>query len=451
MAFLTVAGENKIAYQQGNSLLFDVTHFVLANITGLGAEPVDRIAAMPDPGDIVDTRPVSRAGYVNANQVVYSLTLDSTIGDYTFNWVGLKDADDVLVAVVHLADPITKTATAGGIEGNNLVRNFLLQYTGLTATTAISAPAETWQIDFTTRLLQIDERERLSNFDIYGQFAAFGDGFKVSLVSGSDYEIAAGVGYVGGIRCEQATSAAINVTGLPKSIWIDASLQGDLTGVEAVFSFTDTAAILTDYTDGLGFDHYVAKIADISAGGVITQRGQYRIPLSNLVVFTSSGTFTVPDNVYKIKAEVWGGGGGGSGGVGATGAGGGYAQKMLDVSPGDLITVTVGVGGAGATYPTVAGSGTTSSFGAHVSATGGAGGGAGQGSGGFGVGGDENLGGQSGSDLADPVQVLETGGASPRGGSGGANTIGNAPGGGGGAGWTTPGSAGARGQINVWY
>lgn len=270
MAFLTVAGEQKIAYQQGNSLLFNVTHFVLANIAGLGAEPVDRIEAMPVAGNIVDTRPVTRAGYVNANQVVYSLTLDGTIGDYTFNWVGLKDADGVLVAVVHLADPITKTATAGGIEGNNLVRNFLLQYTGLTATTAISAPAETWQIDFTTRLLQIDERERLSNFDIYGQFSALDDGFLVTLVSGSDYEIAAGVCYVGGIRCEQAAAEPITVTGLPKSIWIDASLQGDLTGVDAVFSFTATAATLTDYTDGLGFDHYVAKIADISAGGVVT-------------------------------------------------------------------------------------------------------------------------------------------------------------------------------------
>ena len=127
MAFITIDGENKIALQQGNSLLLNITHFVLANIAGLGAEPVDRIESMPDIGDIVDTRVVTKSGYVNTNQVVYSLTLDSTIGDYDFNWIGLKDEDDVLIAVIYLEDPISKIASSGGTEGNNLVRNFLLK------------------------------------------------------------------------------------------------------------------------------------------------------------------------------------------------------------------------------------------------------------------------------------------------------------------------------------
>jgi len=278
MAFITIAGENKIAYQQGNSLLLNITHFVLANITGLGAEPVNRIEALPAGGDIVHTQVVTHKGYVNANQVVYSLAMDSTIGDFDFNWVGLKDADNVLIACAHIT-PQHKSANAGAVPGNNLTRNFLLAFSGIAATTAIAVPAETWQIDFTTRLLQIDERERLSNFDIYGQFSAFGDGFKVTLQSGSDYSIAAGICYVGGIRCEQLAAAIINVTGLPKSIWIDASLQGDINGVSAVFSFSATAATLTNYTDGLGFKHYVAKICDIGAGGAIGDlRKIYKIP-----------------------------------------------------------------------------------------------------------------------------------------------------------------------------
>lgn len=269
MAFITIAGENKIAYQQGNSLLLNITHFVLANIAGLGAEPANRIEGLPSSGDIVHTQAVTRKGYVNANQVVYSLAMDSTIGDFDFNWVGIKDADNVLIACSHIPTQ-QKRATAGAVPGNNVTRNFLLAYSGIAATTAIAVPAETWQIDFTTRLLQIDERERLSNFDIYGQAAFFGDGFKVSLQSGSTYQMAAGIGYVGGIRCEQLTAATLNVTGLPKSIWMDASLQGDINGVSAVFSFSATAATLTNYTDGSGFKHYVTKIADISAGGVIT-------------------------------------------------------------------------------------------------------------------------------------------------------------------------------------
>ncbi|MCX4187160.1 phage tail protein [Methylophaga sp. OBS4] len=270
MAFITIEGENKIALQQGNSQLLNITHFVLANIDGLGAEPADRIETLPDPADIVDTRPVTKAGYVNANQVVYSLTLDSTIGDYTFNWVGLKDEDDVLIAVVYLADPITKTATDGGIEGNNLVRNFLVAFSGAQATTEINAPAETWQIDFTTRLLQIDERERLSNFDIYGHDAFFAGGFDVTLNNGTVFDVSAGVGYVGGIRCEFTNTQQIDVGSLPNAIWVDASLQGDLTGLDADVQLVASDTALTDYQDGNGIDHYVAKIADINGGAEVT-------------------------------------------------------------------------------------------------------------------------------------------------------------------------------------
>lgn len=268
MAFITIAGEQLIAQKQGASQVLQITHFVLANIAGLGAEPADRIEAMPAAGNIVDTQVVTHQGYVNANQVVYSLALDSTIGDYDFNWVGLKAAGGELVACAHIPTQL-KRKTVGAVAGNNLTRNFLVAFSGITATTAIAVPASTWQIDFTTRLLQIDERERLSNFDNYGQSAFFGNGFKVSLQSGSTYAIAAGIGYVGGIRCEQLATVNINITGLPKSVWIDASLQGDINGVSAVFSFSATAATLTDYTDAQGFKHFVARIADIGAGGAV--------------------------------------------------------------------------------------------------------------------------------------------------------------------------------------
>lgn len=270
MAFITIEGENKIALQQGNSQLLNITHFVLANIDGLGTEPADRIETLPAPADIVDTKPVTKSGYVNTNQVVYSLVLDSTIGDYTFNWIGLKDEDDVLIAALYLADPITKTATDGGIEGNNLVRNFLLAFSGAQATTAINAPAETWQIDFTARLLQIDERERLSNFDIYGHDAFFAGGFDVTLDAGTVFDVSPGVGYVGGIRCEFTSTQQIDVGALPNAIWIDASLQGDITGREADLQLVASSSALTDYQDGNGINHYLAKIADLSGGGLVT-------------------------------------------------------------------------------------------------------------------------------------------------------------------------------------
>lgn len=267
MAFITVAGEQLIAQKQGANEVLSITHFVLAYIDGLGPEPADRIEALPDPADIVDTRPVTWQGYVNANQVVYSLTLDSSIGDYSFNWVGLKAAGGQLVAATHIETQI-KSKTAGAVPGNNLTRNFLLAYSGIQATTAIEVPAETWQIDFTDRVWEIDERQRLSNFDNYGPAAFFCDGFKVSHVAGNTYAVAAGVGYVGGIRCAHPEALTLSVAA-PKAVWIDASLQGDINGVAAHWVVTATSAELADYTDALGFDHCVAKIAEIPSAGVV--------------------------------------------------------------------------------------------------------------------------------------------------------------------------------------
>ena len=71
--------------------------------------------------------------------------------------------------------------------------------------------------------------------------------------------------------------------------------------------------------------------------------------------FTNSTTFTVPDGVSSIDVKAWGGGGGGSGRSGTYpdyhggtgGGGGGFCGGTLNVSPGDVIPIVVGKGGAG--------------------------------------------------------------------------------------------------------
>ena len=88
---------------------------------------------------------------------------------------------------------------------------------------------------------------------------------------------------------------------------------------------------------------------------------------SNLAVFTSSGTWTVPSGVTKCKVTVTGGGGGG---YTTGGNAGGTAIKIVSLSGGSA-TITIGAGGVGTT-------GGTSSFvysATTVSATGGGGGG----------------------------------------------------------------------------
>lgn len=68
-------------------------------------------------------------------------------------------------------------------------------------------------------------------------------------------------------------------------------------------------------------------------------------------IFTTSGTFTVPEGVTSVTVEAWGGGGSGStiSGVLAGGGGGGgaFARKVVAVTPLANYTVNVGVGATG--------------------------------------------------------------------------------------------------------
>ncbi len=139
-------------------------------------------------------------------------------------------------------------------------------------------------------------------------------------------------------------------------------------------------------------------------------------------VITSSGTWTKPAGVTKIKVYVTGGGGGGGshnsddaqGGGGA----GGTAIKWIDVRSVSTVSVTVGGGGAGAAGNQAGGAGTggTSSFGTYCSGYGGVGiptwakGGRGGGS----AGGDINLYGADGS-----CGNIDGGGNEESGGNGG--------------------------------
>ncbi len=86
---------------------------------------------------------------------------------------------------------------------------------------------------------------------------------------------------------------------------------------------------------------------------------------SNMQVFETSDTFTVPAGITRVKVTVVGGGGNGGNtsgtGTAQGGAGGGAAIKYISgLTPGGTVTVTVGAAAG------------TSSFGAYCSATGGA-------------------------------------------------------------------------------
>jgi hypothetical protein len=103
-----------------------------------------------------------------------------------------------------------------------------------------------------------------------------------------------------------------------------------------------------------------------------------------------AGSWTVPCNVTSVQVECWGAGGGGAGDnniaantSGSGGGGGGYCISTLAVTPGQVITYTVGVQGAGGAAGAPGLSGGNTLFSA-VTGNGGAGGGINNGPGGAG-------------------------------------------------------------------
>lgn len=95
-------------------------------------------------------------------------------------------------------------------------------------------------------------------------------------------------------------------------------------------------------------------------------------------LFTSTGTFTVPNNVTQLYVRLCGAGGGGGGGPAGSGAtggggGGGCTEGMLTVTAGQVITATVGAAGVSGTSNNPGATGGTTTF-STLTATGGAGG-----------------------------------------------------------------------------
>ena len=97
----------------------------------------------------------------------------------------------------------------------------------------------------------------------------------------------------------------------------------------------------------------LTKVTGDMTSGIADESG-----LASVQTFTSSGTWTKPSDVSKIKVYVTGGGGSASGSQATTwsGGGGGTVIKLIDVSSISTATVTVGAGGAGVHYsPTQSG------------------------------------------------------------------------------------------------
>lgn len=233
---------------------------------------------LPAQSLITHTADIVHFGTLNERAFVCSVVLDTTVGNWRYNWIGLVDSEsDTLLMIVHTAEQ-QKIKTAAGIQGNTLSRNLMMEFSGAAAASQITVTAETWQIDYSARLRSMEESRRIARTDYYGEAAFRDDGFLIT-ATGGVLHAGTGLGYVAGLRVEltEATAvAAVSDTG----VWVDVVWSGTVTGAW-VYTFTlRTGEGLTDYTDAAGFQHYVTQIADVRNGAVTDLRQPF--PLQRL-------------------------------------------------------------------------------------------------------------------------------------------------------------------------
>ena len=149
MTAIINSGLTKITQNMAANKPTHITQFVLAKVIGLDNKaPVNPDEVLPPGAAISWQGPVTRAAAISEHKVVYSLILDSTVGPFEFNWIGLVDADGVLIAVSYV--PLqSKTKYEGEAIGNTLTRNFVLAFASAKTALDVTIDPQTWQFDFT--------------------------------------------------------------------------------------------------------------------------------------------------------------------------------------------------------------------------------------------------------------------------------------------------------------
>lgn len=257
-AIITNQGAELIAKQQAKGAPLVIKNFVFAHLEGLDTTtPPHENEAMPSADKIMYSQAITKAGYVNPAQVVYSVIVGSDVGDWEYNWLGLEADDGTLFAVAYIPTQ-QKVKNAPPQMGNTITRNFLISFDGAKSITEITVPAEAWQFDITDKLDDMDERTRLAMRGIFGRATFFNDAFKV-VKSGSLTQLSKGVVYVEGIRIELTGAQTITPVA-SNAIYLDVSLQkiDNIKQPIVNTAFGD----YSDYTDNTGVKHYLIKIAD---------------------------------------------------------------------------------------------------------------------------------------------------------------------------------------------
>lgn len=90
---ITRAFEHWQAQQVLNNLPARPDTIIFAHVPGQDSNAeINPDEAIPADGQIVHRDVVAQYGMINDSAVAYSVVLDTRVGDFTFNWIGLVDA-----------------------------------------------------------------------------------------------------------------------------------------------------------------------------------------------------------------------------------------------------------------------------------------------------------------------------------------------------------------------
>ncbi|HHQ4553432.1 TPA: phage tail protein [Aeromonas veronii] len=246
--------------------------FILADIPNLDiTSPIDPETGLPPESQIVHRQNVDQRGRINNNAVAYTIVMDTTIGDFSFNAMYLRNkANGVIGMIVYKGrETKLKTDQTTGQTGNSLVKSMLMGYDQAAEATLTHVDAGTWQIDYAARLRGMDEDLRQLASQLYGHHTFIGDGFKVVEKDGA-YQVTKGVAIVGGLRVELKAPEVIHPGTKPIGVWVDVHRAGSLLSEhQNHFTIITSVDDLTDHVDSNGYQHYVAKLATVQADSTI--------------------------------------------------------------------------------------------------------------------------------------------------------------------------------------
>ncbi|WP_314924518.1 phage tail protein [Aeromonas piscicola] len=246
--------------------------FILADIPNLDiTSPIDPDTGLPPESQIVHRQNVDQRGRINNNAVAYTIVMDTTVGDFSFNAMCLRNKQNGVIGMIVYKGRETKLKTdqTTGQTGNSLVKSMLMGYDQAAEATLTNVDAGTWQIDYAARLRGQDEDLRQLASQLYGHHTFIGDGFKVVQQDGG-HQVTQGVAIVGGLRIELKQPQVIYPGTKPIGVWVDVHRSGSLLSEhQNHFTIITSVADLTDHVDEGSYPHYVAKLGTILADNTV--------------------------------------------------------------------------------------------------------------------------------------------------------------------------------------